>query len=59
MAFRLLCLAGFSAAKSLAECRVIGDQRTILSTPGENLTIPLVENLTVRRGDKPQFVATS
>jgi hypothetical protein len=30
-----------------------------LSTPGQNLTLPPVENLTVRRGDEPQFVATS
>jgi hypothetical protein len=30
-----------------------------LSTPGQNLTIPPVENLTVRRGDEPQFVSAS
>jgi hypothetical protein len=30
-----------------------------VSTPGQNLTIPTVENLTVRRGDEPQFVAAS
>ena len=30
-----------------------------MSTPGQNLTIPPVENLTGRRGDEPQFVATS
>ena len=32
---------------------------TLVSTPGQNLTLPPVENLTVRRGDEPQFVATS
>jgi hypothetical protein len=31
----------------------------LLSTPGQNLTLPPVENLTVRRGDEPQVVATS
>jgi hypothetical protein len=30
-----------------------------LSTPGQNLTLPPVENLTDRRGDEPQAVATS
>ncbi|WP_291980480.1 hypothetical protein [Luteitalea sp.] len=30
-----------------------------LSTPGENLTDPPIENLTDRRGDEPQVVATS
>ena len=30
-----------------------------MSTPGQNLTLPPVENLTVRRGDEPQVVATS
>jgi hypothetical protein len=30
-----------------------------VSTPVENLTIPPIENLTVRRGDEPQFVGTS
>jgi len=33
--------------------------RRLLSTPGQNLTLPPVENLTVRRGDEPQFVAAS
>lgn len=31
----------------------------LLSTPGQNLTLPPVENLTGRRGDEPQAVATS
>jgi hypothetical protein len=31
----------------------------LLSTPVENLTVPPIENLTGRRGDEPQFVATS
>jgi hypothetical protein len=30
-----------------------------VSTPGQNLTLPPVENLTDRRGDEPQAVATS
>ncbi len=30
-----------------------------LSTPVENLTVPPIENLTVRRGDEPQFVEAS
>ena len=30
-----------------------------VSTPAENLTVPPVENLTDRRGDEPQAVATS
>ena len=30
-----------------------------LSTPGENLTVPPIENLTDRRGDEPQVVAAS
>jgi hypothetical protein len=30
-----------------------------VSTPGQNLTLPSVENLTDRRGDEPQAVATS
>jgi hypothetical protein len=30
-----------------------------LSTPVENLTVPPIENLTGRRGDEPQVVATS
>ena len=30
-----------------------------VSTPGQNLTVPPVENLTGRRGDEPQFVAAS
>jgi hypothetical protein len=30
-----------------------------LSTPGQNLTLPPVENLTVRRGDELQFVGAS
>jgi hypothetical protein len=29
-----------------------------LSTSGQNLTLPPVENLTVRRGDEPQVVTT-
>ncbi len=33
--------------------------RQTMSTPGQNLTLPPVENLTVRRGDEPQAVATS
>jgi hypothetical protein len=34
-------------------------ERRGVSTPGQNLTLPPVENLTVRRGDEPQAVATS
>jgi hypothetical protein len=30
-----------------------------VSTPVQNLTLPPVENLTVRRGDEPQIVAAS
>jgi len=30
-----------------------------LSTPGENPTVPPIENPTDRRGDEPQAVATS
>ena len=33
--------------------------RMFVSTPGQNLTLPPVENLTDRRGDEPQAVATS
>ena len=33
--------------------------RQTLSTPAENLTDPPIENLTDRRGDEPQAVATS
>ena len=34
-------------------------QALSVSTPVENLTVPPVENLTDRRGDEPQVVATS
>ncbi len=38
---------------------VFVDFRTTVSTPVENLTVPPIENLTDRRGDKPQFVGAS
>jgi hypothetical protein len=33
--------------------------QSIVSTPVENLTVPPVENLADRRGDKPQVVVAS
>ena len=47
-------LGGFQVA---AVCVCASEQP--MSTPGQNLTLPPVENLTARRGDEPQAVATS
>ena len=44
---------------------IVGEQISLfqcgemVQTPGENLTIPPIESLTVRRRDEPQFVAAS
>jgi hypothetical protein len=56
---------GQQASAGLARARfrlvLVGAQVVgcCVSTPGQNLTIPPVENLTDRRGDEPQAVATS
>jgi hypothetical protein len=46
-----------SAADRAAYATVL--DRAMVSTPVQNLTVPPGENLTVRRGDEPQDVATS
>jgi hypothetical protein len=40
-------------------CPVCREPGRMLSTPGQNLTVPPIENLTDRRGDEPQVVVAS
>lgn len=42
-----------------ASIPTFGNVASLVSTPGENLTDPPIENLTVDQGDEPQVVATS
>jgi hypothetical protein len=42
-----------------AQVGEFADARRGVSTPVQNPTVPPVENPTDRRGDEPQFVATS